>query len=177
MNFWCSFDDLWSWFVFDYVHVGINHGEVLFPEYWTWRMKKRMKKVEERMLENTKKLSHAVNHHPVRTLNGPGRCCLILCAHPLDMCPPLLVLRGAASSHAHTLRTCAHLKWCRADLSSAKQNSFWDFLAQFSVLFSPFLLIFVDELGRSLEFLVILSFFMMISFISSSISSSLSMFG
>ena len=46
-EFWCSFDDLWSWFVFDYVHVGINDGEVLFLEDWTWRMKKRMKKVEE----------------------------------------------------------------------------------------------------------------------------------
>jgi hypothetical protein len=56
-------------------------------------MKKRMKKDEERRLENTKKLSHAVKpnpvgtpSNPVRSLNGPGRCCLILCAHLQAMC-------------------------------------------------------------------------------------------
>ena len=119
-------------------------------------MKKRMKKVEERGLENTKKLSNAVKAQPVRTPSST-------CAH----------LKWSWKVLPHPMRTpsktCAHLKWCRADLSSAKQNSFWDFWARFSQFFSPFLLIFVDELGRSLEFLVILSSFMMISFISSSI--------
>ena len=126
-------------------------------------MKKRMKKFEENRLENTKKLSSAIKAQTR--------------AHTLQICAHLNWSWKVLPHPVRTpSRTCAHLKWCRADLSSAKQNSFWDFWARFSQFFSPLLLIFVDELGRSLEFLVILSFFMMISFISSSISSSLSMF-
>ena len=35
--------------LFDYVHVGIKHGEVLILEDWTSIMKGRMKEVEEKM--------------------------------------------------------------------------------------------------------------------------------